>query len=435
MKYHGKFYVTVSIAMVIFTFQAGCMKPPDEQKAQPVKTNVEVWQVVTARMVDEVTLPGVVEPVSSVTVSSEVAGKIIKLHVKEGDEVAENVLLLEVDGTDLALNVDQAAARVRELEAVIREIKSGARPEELSQLKAGVDSARSARNLAAEQAKRRKKLFEDGFVAQEHYDSTKTALTAAEKRLEQAEESYKLAEKGARAETIEANEARLASARTLLELARRAHEKIEVRSPLTGVVDEKFVEEGELVNPGKKLFRIITADKVKVVVWAPERVMTKILTGEQAKLHFDAFDKTVKVPISRVAFAADSATRTFKTEILLDNALLVDATGITWREYRVGYIASATFRVGEVHEAVKIPVEALVMQETRLVVYTAEPDADKKGFKAVANDVQVGLKNKHSLEIKSGIEPGDMIIVKGQRFTRDGEAVKVVKAYEGSWPW
>jgi len=433
MKYLEKSATLFCVALVLLV--TGCQKPGGEQEAAPVRTNVEVWQVVTARMVDEVTLPGVVEPVTSVIVSSEAAGKVEKLLVKEGDEVKKNQLLMKIDGTDLALTVDQAAARVRELEAVIREIKSGARPEELSQLKAAVDAARSARDLAAEQAKRRKKLFEDGFVAQEHYDSTKTALTAAEKRLEQAQESLNLAEKGARAETIEASEARLASARTALEFAKRAHEKIEVRSPLTGVVDEKFVEEGELVNPGKKLFRIITADKVKVVVWTPERVMTEILAGEKVKLHFDAFDKTVEAPISRVAFAADSATRTFKTEILLDNPLKKDGAGNSWRKYRVGYIASAIFRVGEVHEAVKIPVEALVMQETRLVVYTAEPDADKKGFKAVANDVQVGLKNKHSLEIKSGIEPDDVIIVKGQRFARDGEAVEVVKTYEGSWPW
>jgi RND family efflux transporter MFP subunit len=435
MKYHGKFNITVSIAIVILAFQAGCMKPPDEQKAQPVRTNVEVWRVVASRMVDEVTLPGVVEPVSSVTISSEVAGKIKKLHVKEGDEVAENMLLLEVDGTDLALNVDQAAARVREFEAIIREKKSGARPEELAQLKAAVESAMSARDLAADQAKRRKKLFEDGILAEELYESAQTALTAAEKGLEQAEEGYKLAQKGAREETIEANEARLASARTALELIKRTHEKIEVRSPLTGVVDEKFVEEGELVSPGKKLFQIITADKVKVVVWAPERVMTKIHNGDSVRLAFDALNKSVEAPISRVAFAADSATRTFKTEILLDNPLSEDAAGNTWREYRVGYIASATFRVGEVPEAVKIPVEALVMQETRLVVYTAKPDADEKSFIAVVKDVEIGLKNKDSLEIRRGIKPGDTIIVKGQRFVRDGEAVKVVKTHEESWPW
>ncbi len=444
MKQLTRLLVFGGILLILFACQAGCTERDGPAKAQHVRTNVEVWQAVSSTMIDEVTLPGVVEPVRTVTVSGEVAGKIMRILVEEGDEVAQGRKLLVVDKEELALMVEQAQARVTELEALLRQTKSGARPEELAQLRAAVDSARSARDLAAGQAKRRKKLFEDGVVSKEMNDTAQTALIAAEKRLEQASESLKLAQKGAREETVQINEARLGAARTAVQLAKKSLEKTEVYSPMAGLVDKKFVEEGELLVPGKKLFRIVTADRVKVVVWAPERVMTKVRTGDSVRLHFDAVPEPVTAPISRIAFAADEATHTFKTEILLENPVEKTASGSGDRKYRVGYIASVSLRVAEVPEAVKVPIEALILQGARFLVYTVKKGPIQTGagvtdtaagFTALANDVELGLKNRNSVQVLSGIKPGDLVIVKGMRFVRDGEAVEVVKTHEGSWPW
>jgi RND family efflux transporter MFP subunit len=433
---HLRGYATLAtVFIVLLACPPGCAKQSGPLKTRPVRTNVEVWRVVTCRMLDEVTLPGVVEPVQAVTVSGEISGKVDSVSVMEGDEVKENQILLVVDKEELDLMGQQAVARVKELEARLREIKSGARQEELAQFNAAVESARSARDLAADQASRRKKLFEDGVIARELFESTQTAFIAAEKRLEQAQESLKLARKGAREETIEINEARLAGARAALQLAKKIYEKAEVRSPISGVIDQKFIEKGELINPGKKLFRIVRADEVKVVVWAPERVMTKVRTGDMVRLSFDALEGAAQARISRIAFAADKATRTFKTEILLDNPRPANMDGPGDRKYRVGYIASVTFEVAEVPRAVRIPIEALVLQGPRLIVYTVKQAEDEKGFLAIANDVEIGLKSRNSVEIRSGIAPGELVVVKGQRFVRDGEAVEVVKTHRGSWPW
>lgn len=425
-----KLAMVTALTVLLASFPPGCGKPEEMKEVRRVKTNVEVWAVVPGEMVDEVTLPGIVEPVKSVTVSSEVGGKVEAISVKEGDEVSENQLLFAVEKKDFALLVEQANSRVREFEAMLREVKSGARPEELAQLRAAVESAVSAHSLAAGQAKRRRKLFEDGVIAQEQNDASQTALTAAEKRLEQAREALSLAEKGARAETIESFEARLSAAKTSLELAKRNLQKAEIRAPVAGVIDEKFVEKGELIKPGGKLFRIIAVDRVKVVVWAPERVMTRVRTGKAVRLKFEAVKGTITATISRIAFAADSATRTFKIEILLENPRIGED-----RKFRVGYIASVTFTVDKVPRAIKVPVETLVLQGPRMMVYTVKQGKGGEGFVAVANDVEVGLKSRKAVQIKSGVSSGELVIVKGQRWVRDGEEVEVVNNLKGSWPW
>lgn len=422
--------IATTLSFVLFL---GCARQDQSVGVQQVKTKVEAWEVVASAMLDEVTLPGVVEPLETVTVSAEVSGKVQSVLVDEGAQVTKGQVLLQVEDKDLSLTVEQATAHVREMEAEVGEIKAGARPEELAQLKAAVDLARSARDLADIQSKRRENLLGTDTIAKELYEQAQATLVSTQKQLERAEAAYKLAEKGAREETIQANEARLASARTALELAKRNLEKATVRSPIAGIIDEKFVEEGELIAPGAKLFKIVTADKVKVVVWAPERVMTKIRTGDSVRINFDAVKETISAPISRIAFAADEDTRTFKTEIILDNVFVDPAKTSGDRKYRVGYIASAMFRVGEVSSAMKVPIESLVLQGPRLVVFTLKEEGGK--FTAAANDVEVGLKEKNAVEIKRGIKAGDLVVVKGQRWLRGGEAVEVVKTHKGNWQW
>jgi RND family efflux transporter MFP subunit len=422
--------MALTLSLVFFL---GCGRQDQSVGVQQVKTKVEAWEVVPSTMLDEVTLPGVVEPIETVTVSAEVSGKVKSVLVEEGAEVTEGQVLLQIEEKDLSLMVEQATSQVNEKEAAVNETKAGARPEELAQLKAAAELARATRDLAKLQAGRREDLLGSDSIAKESYEQAQATLVSAEKHLEQTEAAYKLAEKGAREETIQANEARLASARTALELAKRNLEKATIRSPIAGIIDEKFVEEGELIAPGAKLFKIVTADKVKVVVWAPERVMTKIRTGDSVRISFDAVKEAVAAPISRIAFAADEDTRTFKTEIILDNALVAPAKKSGDRKYRVGYIASAMFKVGEVPSAVKVPIESLVLQGPRLVVFTLKEEGGK--FTAVANDVEVGLKEKNAVEIKRGVKAGDLVVVKGQRWLRGGEPVEVVETHRGNWQW
>ena len=439
---YRKLGIGAVVVWCLLIYGLGCMKQESQQKAQAVKTRVEVWTVVPSRMIDAVMLPGVVEPVQTVTVSAEISGKVKSIPVNEGDEVKKGQVLLIMDKEELELMGQQALARVTELEEQLKDIKSGAREEQIAQLEAAVESARSARDLAADQAKRRKKLFEDGALAKELFESTQTALTATEKRLEQAQEALKLAKKGATEETVKASEARLASAKAALELAKKTYEKAEVASPIDGVIEEKFVEEGELAAPGKKLFRIVRADRVKAIVWAPERIVSSVKVGDRVEVSLEAAGASVAAPISRVGFAADNATKTFKLEIMLDNPIKDGGEAPVERKYRVGYIASVNITISEIEAAVKIPTSALVLQGARMLVYTLEEKKGKssasKGkpvYVAKAKDVEVGLKNSDSIQITSGIKAGDLLVVKGQRWLKDNEEVDVVKTHEGNWPW
>ena len=121
--------------------------PPAEKE---VKVNTQVVLPVTIE--DNLTLPGATEPDRDISVSSESAGTVIWLGVKEGERVRQGQLIARLDSAS-----------------------SGAK----------FDRAKAARKLAAEQLRRRKELLNKGVLAQEEYDQIKAELEQSEASLKE----------------------------------------------------------------------------------------------------------------------------------------------------------------------------------------------------------------------------------------------------------
>lgn len=370
---------------------AGCQKKKEKKKKTVIRTNVELWEVETSSMKETVILPGTIESVNSASVSAEVPGTVATILVNEGDEVEKGRVLLKTDTTDLELGMRRAAAQL--------------------------EAARAALDLANTQEASSRALWESGDLADEAYDAVKTQLTAAASQV-------KLAQVG-------------------LDNAKRSLDKAVVKAPISGIVTGRFVEEGELLGPGARLFQIDTAKKVKMVLWLPERVATRI--GDRNRtvsVIVDAMDLTFDAEITYLAFAADQASRTFKCEIAFDNPKLEPQKPGSPRKFRIGLIAKAAITLREYPETVEIPIEALVLQGMRQVVYVVEDveeitEKNEEGKsvtltagKARVRDVETGLTTRNSVQIKSGLEVGEKLVVKGQRFLRDDDDVRILPSEE-----
>ncbi len=382
--------------LVLLIFFPSC-KPKAESGEKKIKTNVEVWHVVPSRMEESITLPGTLEPVNSIIVSAEVGGKVDKVYVAEGDEVRQGQILLDMENDDYILLYDQACAQF--------------------------ESAEISLDLAGRHEASRRALWESGDMPDETYNDTKTALESAENRLKLA--------------------------RAARGLAKRNLDKTKIYSPITGVVTGKFFEKGELVGPGKKIFEVVTADRVKLVVWAPERVIEKVREDNRTvTVQFDTTGETLKADISYMSMTADKMSRTFKTEIEFDNPRMNPGDPASPRKYRLGYIAKASLTLNVIPDAVKVPIECLVLRGMRQMVFVVEeapkedpekvlkeaPDkASEKtpknevGSIAVARTVEVGLMNTDYVQIRKGLGRGDVLIISGQRYVDDGDAVKVIR--------
>lgn len=223
------------------------------------------------------------------------------------------------------------------------------------------------------------RLHQDGLVSRQELDDAENALTAATSALRQAQLQY---------------------------------EKSTPKAPLTGFVDRLHVEIGEYVDPGKPLLRLVQVDQLKAVADVPEKDVTFLREGQQVTLAPAAIqgyrmDETAAT-IDHIALVADEATRTYRTTLLVDKPP---------PSLRSGMIVRVTFVRQEHQQVIAVPLHVVLDRQGEKVVYVVE-DGSAREIEIVA-----GRSVGSQLIIRSGLAPGQQLVVQGQQLLIDGALV------------
>ena len=189
-------------------------------------------------------------------------------------------------------------------------------------------------------------------------------------------------------------------------------DKSVVKAPFDGVVDRVERKTGEFVDVGAPLARLVQVDRVKVTVGVPERDVVHFSPGDTVSVRIDAFGgETFEAGLHRIATTADPDTRTFRTELVIENPD---------NRLRPGMIARANM-VRETHPgSILVPIFSVISLEDRRYVFVVEDG------RAILRDVKAGVVQGDHVQITEGLEPGDQLIVVGQRDLRPGEPVNVL---------
>ena len=192
-----------------------------------------------------------------------------------------------------------------------------------------------------------------------------------------------------------------------------------IRSPLDGMVLEKRVEAGDVVGAQTQLFRIGDNSTMVVRVPVSELDVVELSPGERASIVFDAFPARVFTgTIRRIFPSADPGTRLVPVEVALEG------DGATTG--RPGFLARVTFALGARDGVTLVPASAIVSGTGGQAVFTIEDG------QAMRTSVQTGLTAEGRVEVVSGVEAGDIIVVAGANSLRDGAAVRVVGGPTGN---
>lgn len=249
---------------------------------------------------------------------------------------------------------------------------------DVSALKAALDKAEAALKLAEDLYERRVKLFERKIINQEELDRALAEQALATANFKQARVEY---------------------------------ERGFTKAPISGRVNHLFVKEGEFVDRGKPLAELVNIDKVKVNVNVPELDVRFLKTGQKAAVRVDAFPNRELVGvIDFVAYKADAATKTFLGKVLIENL---------GHDIRPGMIARVAFLRRLIPDALSAPLFALIDKGGERIVFL-----EKDGV-AHARTVSIGIIEGDRVQITKGLEPGDRLIVTGQREVEEGMKVHV----------
>jgi membrane fusion protein, multidrug efflux system len=196
------------------------------------------------------------------------------------------------------------------------------------------------------------------------------------------------------------------------DLAKLSLSYTDIRAPFAGVVSARRVKIGQTVQLGERMFRVTNPTPLKASVFVPERELQRLKVGQPASVQLDALGgRAFPAKVALVSPTVDASTATFKVTLEV-----ADRSG----DLKPGMFA----RIGIVFErradALTIPRVALSETDGAVTVFVVA------NGKAAIRAVKTGLSNGASIEVVSGLQPGDQVVVVGQNGLKDGNAVKVV---------
>jgi len=206
--------------------------------------------------------------------------------------------------------------------------------------------------------------------------------------------------------------------------ARALRERLErtvVRAPISGVLDDRFVEVGTLVAPGAPIGRIVDAGTVKITGGVPERFAGQIERGTVVEVQLDGVAAgTFGGTVNFVGASVDPSNRTFPIDVVVTN---------TSSTLKPGMIANVRVARQTVSEALVVPQEATLRVEDGYIVYVATGTGDE--VVAEARNVVLGPSQGNRVIIDAGLQPGDRVVVVGQTRLARGDRLQIVQPTAG----
>ena len=240
-------------------------------------------------------------------VSSKVPGRVLEIRVGEGDMVRKGDTLVILEAPDVSAKLDQASALYEAAQALDEKARNGAQKEQIAGAFEMWQKAKAGLDVAEKSYKRVANLFEKGVVSAQKHDEAKAqyeAMVATEKA---AKSQYDMAKNGVRYEDRKAANAKVKQAEgAVSEVSSYINETV-LTAMADGEVTEIFPELGELVGSGAPIINVAMTGKVSLSFNVREDFLPGITVGVEKDAYIPAFDKTIRVRITRIKNVGDFA--------------------------------------------------------------------------------------------------------------------------------
>ena len=324
-----------------------------------------------------VTLPGTTAAFAAANIYARATGYIAKRQVDIGDRVKTGELL--------------AALAVPELDHQISQNEAT-----LDQLKSALQQAQANRDLAQVTWNRDAPLVQKGWVTPQQGDTDRLNLQA-------------------NVAAVAVAEANVSSQQNLLKVLRQNRDYALVVAPFDGVVTQRNVDVGSLVQgnaaSGTFMFEIMQQDVIRVWIYVPQDSAFGVAPGVDAIVRVPELpDREFPGKVTRIADALQSGTRTLLTEIDIPNP---DGA------LRTGIYCTAELHIPRKTPSLTVPADAIIFNRNGIQV------AVVKNGKAEIHKVEVKRDLGTQVEVDSGVEAGDKVILNPPVTLADGSKVQM----------
>jgi membrane fusion protein (multidrug efflux system) len=248
-------------------------------------------------------------------------------------------------------------------------------------IKAGFDAAQAQYQMAALNVEKQEKVYEQQGISELQYKNLQYGRDAAKANAD---------------------------------LMKARWERTQITSPVSGILEDYFADEGEFAPPAMPLARVVNIDAVKIQAEVPERYAGSIRTGTQAIITFDSFPgDTLRGVVGYVGATVSAANRTLLAEIHLPNP-----------GHRIKPEMVAKVRLQRKTRSDAVLVSESIVQlvdRDRMIVYV------ENNGKAEERRVRLGGRQGNQVEVTDGLNIGDRLIVVGYQKLVNGQPVVVTQ--------
>ncbi len=282
----------------------------------------------------------------------------------------------------------------------------------LSTAKVTVKQAEISYKAAQRSYQLTKKTYENPTQLKQQLENARSQVKNAKAGLDVAEANLAEVKRGPRVEKIRAGKAQVKQAEARLEQIKLNLEDTKITSPIEGIINTVNVEEGELVSTGQPVINVVNLNQVDVELRVTASTVARIKKGDQVKVDVEILDESVTGEITNISPVADPQTKNYLIKVKLANPDL---------KIKAGMFADVELTKNSARNVLLVPVEAVLnLDSENPYLYLV------RNNKAVKQEIKVGIIGNEQVEVISGVNVGDQVIIRGQNRISSGAAVEVI---------
>ncbi len=281
----------------------------------------------------------------------QMAGRLESVLVREGDSVEAGAEVAFLDQEELTARRRSAEAQKQAAQALLDEMVSGFRKEEIGEGRAALKQAEELRDDALRDQERARRLFDGGSISREMLDKAQTAFRVAEAGVDQAQQRLQILEDGVRPERLAAQRANVAQADAAVAQVDAALRNSVVVIPFAGIVTVRHREPGETISPGLPVLTLLDPEDRWVRIYVTEDRIGAVNLGQTADIFSDTYpDRSYGGEVIFISSEAEFTPRNVQTteeRVKLVYAVKVRITGDPSHDLKAGIPADVVLSGSE----------------------------------------------------------------------------------------
>lgn len=393
---------------------------------QPTVVDITTTQAVVRQIPTYFEATGNLAGDAQTDVAPPVGGKIVEVNFDVGSYVEKGSVLVRLDDRDARLRLEQAEAQVVQQRRAVDTARAALRQAQVRLgLKDGetfdietfsqVKSTRANLILAEKELARAERLFATEDVSRASVDQRRAQRDALIGQLDEARSNAAVAVRAINSAEAQVAAARSAitTAETQVGQARKALTDTVIRAPISGYIAERVADLGEYITPNApntKVATIVRTSTLRLKIDVPEQSIGKVATGQGISLQVSAYpDRSFAGTVARILPSLNAAARTLTVEAEVPNG-----DGLL----KPGQFATVRITQSRAENAVMVPAAAVRTDGEVSRVFVVKDGAAREQL------VQTGILEGDMIQIKQGINEGDVIATSGLGELSDGGLVR-----------